>query len=722
YTVDPIFYGNSRPRNITKDDISMPYVRRVRVNEVFPNREQATNQADYLSVLNLAFYPAEKGPYNFDVNAVPGISSGMAVDGSLRDPASRWGGVMRKIDNTNFEASNVEYIEFWVMDPFIGTDGQDGRPKHSGGILYFNLGDISEDILRDGRKSFENGMPISAEVVDVDTTQWGRVPKIQSLVQTFDNDPATRRFQDIGLNGLNDEDERTFYRDYLMAVGALLGTTSEAYQRIYADPAQDDFCYFRSSSRWDTVAYSANKIEERYKYFNNPAGNSPSSANNPEDYPTQQTNYPNTEDINGDNTLSEAENYFQYEVPLYPDEMEVGKNYIVDIQRSHVTLANNEETDVNWYHFKVPIQTPTRTVGQIQNFQSIRFIRMFMREFSDPIILRFAALDLVKSDWRKYDQSLLEDDMHVSSNSGSTGFDISVVNIEENGSRTPVRYVLPPGIERVTDPADQNNRRMNEQSLSLTVTNLQDGDARGIYKTTNYDFRQFKKVEMYVHMEKVNEYDREVDGDIRLFVRVGSDFQDNYYEYEIPLSYTGWYESARELVWPDVNKVEIDLEAMVAVKEHRNQAIIDGVPGVLQTVPYAELIGKARYTVKGTPAINSVKSILIGIRNPQKQHAGDGDDGAPRSVNVWVNELSLNEFSKKSGVAFTARAQANLGDLGNISVGGSYSTANFGSIEQKIAELPQENIGSYDVSVNLELGKFVPEKVGLKLPVHYDIS
>ncbi|MDE6307722.1 MAG: cell surface protein SprA, partial [Bacteroidales bacterium] len=538
YTVDPIFYGNNRPRNITKDDISLPYVRRVRVTEVFPNREQATNQADYLSVLNLAFYPSEKGPYNFDVNAVPGISSGMTTEGLLRDPASRWGGIMRKIDNTNFEASNVEYIEFWVMDPFIGMDGLDGRPKHTGGTLYFNLGDISEDILRDGRKSFENGMPISATVVDVDTTQWGRVPKIQSLVQTFDNDPATRPFQDIGLNGLNDEDERTFYRQYLDSVRMLLGTASGAYQRIYDDPAQDDYVYFRSSTRWDTVAFSPNKIEDRYKFFNNPAGNSPSSANNPEDYPTQQTNYPNTEDINADNTLSEAENYFQYEVPLHPDEMQVGRNYIVDIQRSHVVLANNEETDVNWYHFKIPIQSPTRTFGQIQNFQSIRFIRMFLAKFSQPIVLRFAALDLVKSDWRKYDQPLLENDMHVSAGAANTEFDISVVNIEENGNRTPVRYVLPPGIERVTDPADQNNRRMNEQALSLTVTDLADGDARGIYKTTNYDFRQFKKVEMYVHLEKVNEYDREVDGDVRLFVRVGADFQDNYYEYEIPLSYT----------------------------------------------------------------------------------------------------------------------------------------------------------------------------------------
>lgn len=722
YTVDPIFYGNNRPKNVTKDDISKPYVRRIRINEVFPNREQATSQADYLSVLNLAFYPSEKGPYNFDAKPTPLFSSGIDELGNLRNPESRWGGVMRKIDNTNFESSNVEYIEFWVMDPFIEANGMDGQPKHSGGKLYFNLGDISEDILRDGRKSFENGMPITSDKTTLEATQWGLVPKVQSIVQTFDNDPNVRGFQDLGYNGLNDEDERNFYEDYLNEIRALFGEGSNAYRNASTDPASDDYAYFRSSSRWDTVNNSTKKIEDRYKYFNNPQGNSPSSANNPEDYPTQQTNYPNTEDVNGDNTLSEAENYFQYEVPIYPDQMQVGTNYIVDMQQSHVKLANGEETDVKWYQFKIPVQSPTKTVGQIQNLQSIRFVRMFLKDFKEPVVLRFASLDLVKSDWRKYDQTLLEDNVHVSTGTEMTEFDVSVVNIEENGSRTPIRYTLPPDIERVTDPADQNSRQMNEQSLSLKLKNLADGDARGVYKTTNYDFRQFKKVEMYVHLEKVNEYDHEQDGDVALFIRIGSDFQDNYYEYELPLSYTAWGESARDLVWPENNKVEIDLERLVGVKEARNAMIREGLKGISNSEPFSEWVGRAKYTVKGTPAINSVKSVLIGVRNPQKTAITDGDDGAARAVEVWVNELTLNEFKKKGGVAATARAQATLGDLGNISVAGSYSTANFGSIEQKISELPQENVGSYDISVNLELGKFVPEKAGIKLPVHYDIS
>ncbi|MEG2665991.1 MAG: cell surface protein SprA, partial [Bacteroidales bacterium] len=396
--------------------------------------------------------------------------------------------------------------------------------------------------------------------------------------------------------------------------------------------------------------------------------------------------------------------------------------FITDIRQAQVHLDNGKNTNVKWYQFKIPIRNPQKTVGQIENFQSIRFIRMFMRDFKEPVVLRFASLDLVKSDWRKYQQPLLEDGLHSSAGSEATEFDVAVVGIEENSRRMPIPYVLPPGIKRTTDPASQNNKQLNEQSLSLKVLDLADGDARGVYKNTNYDFRQFKKVEMDVHLEKVKEMDRAEDGDVQLFIRFGADFQDNYYEYEIPLSYTQWGESARDLVWPESNKVEIILDDLVNIKEHRNLLIRSGKSELSYATPYSEQIGKARYTVKGTPAISTVKSILIGIRNPLKHRYNDGDDGAPRSVEVWIDELSLNDFNKKGGVAATARIQASLGDLGNISVAGAYTSANFGTMEQKLTELPKNNTGSYDVSVNLELGKFIPEKAGVKLPVHYDIS
>ena len=141
------------PSNLTKDDLSRPYARAVYEPELFPYKDiPTTSLSTLMSVFNIAFYPEERGPYNYDVDGSEGFSRGLNEDGTLRDPETRWGGIMRKFDNTDFESSNYEYIEFWMMDPFIEN------PNHKGGKLYFNLGDISEDILRDGRKFFENGL------------------------------------------------------------------------------------------------------------------------------------------------------------------------------------------------------------------------------------------------------------------------------------------------------------------------------------------------------------------------------------------------------------------------------------------------------------------------------------------------------------------------------------------------------------------------------------
>lgn len=719
YTVDPLFYSSARPDNITDEDLSYHYTRRILVSEVYPTKELSSTESQTLSVLNLAYYPSERGPYNFDASPVAGVTSGVNPDGSLKNPETRWGGIMRKVSNTDFEASNVEYIEFWMMDPFIDRDGKNGHPRHSGGTLYFNLGDISEDVLRDGRKAFEHGLPTSELVENVDETQWGRVPSIQSIVNSFDNNPSSRKYQDVGLNGLSSEDEREFYSDFLQEMGRIAGVNSDAYRKLYDDPASDNYMYFRRGV-WDTVESSKTKIADRYKFYNNPEGNSPSTEDNPESYPTQQTNYPNTEDISGDNTLNEAENYYQYEVPLDPDKMKVGENYITDMYEATVPLKNKETAKVKWYQFKIPVKNPDKVVGQMQNLQSVRFVRMFLRGFKDPVILRFASLDFVRSDWRKYDNTLLENGEYVPGTS-STNFEVATVSVEENSSRQPVPYVLPPGIERVIDPSSQNNIEMNEQSLSLKVENLADGDARGIYKNTSYDMRQFKKIEMFVHMEKVNEMDNAVDGDVHLIVRLGSDYNDNYYEYEIPLSYTQWGQSARNLVWPEANNVEIDLKELVGVKERRNEFMRSQGTTSYTTV-YSEQIGKATYSVKGTPSTSSVKCILIGLKNPKRLRPGSSDDGLSKSVEVWVNELSLNEFNKEGGVAVTARAQATLGDVGSISVAGSYTQANFGQLEQKLTDLSQSNVGSYDVAVDLQMGRFLPEKAGVKLPVHYDLS
>ncbi len=726
YVIDPsIFYrSDSKPPNVSKNDISQPYAREVLEYEVFPNKEIPNGQPSNISILNLAYYPSERGPYNYDVEGKAGVSAGLNLDGKLKNPEQRWGGIMRKIESTDFEATNVEYIEFWMMDPFIGTDGQGGNPMHTGGQLYFNLGDISEDILKDGRKSFENGLPVSALVTNVDTTQWGRVPKLQALVNSFDNNPGSRAFQDVGYDGLNNIDESSFFeKNYIQKIINLYGTASPAYTFASVDPSGDNYHYFRGSDYDQNPLFS--NVNERYKNFNGPDGNSPTSDQSPESYPTNSTTMPNVEDINADNTLSESENYYQYVIDLKPTKMEVGQNYITDVHLAQgIPLANGAKTNVKWYQFKVPVRTPDKTVGKIQNFQSIRFLRMFLKGFDQNIICRFATLDLVKGEWRKYSNQLLTPGDYTPADQSTTTFNVSAVNIEENGKRTPVPYVVPPGIEREINNATTNLQKLNEQSLSMRILNLGDGDARAIYKTTDFDFRQFKNLKMYIHAEKAKIEEELNTGDLKVFVRLGSDFTQNFYEIEIPVAFTQWGTSSQqaELIWPAINEMIIDLDRLVKVKEHRNQLIRAGNNNVNYSSYFTENEANYKYIVVGSPSISNVNTIMIGVRNPKKQNLNDMDDMLPKSAEIWINELRLTDFNDKTGWAATARVRANLADLGDVAVSGTHSTAGFGSVEKKINETQKEDITSYDIATNLELGKFFPEKVGLKIPMHYDYS
>ena len=720
YRISNDFYNSgTRPSNITADDLSQPYARRIYEQEVFPNKDRVAGQPTYVYELNLAYYPEEKGPYNYDV-APTAFSAGITDSGTLVDPKSRWGGIMRKLDYTDFETQNIETIEFWLMDPFIEN------PNHTGGKLYINLGDVSEDILRDGRKAFENGLPTSALVVNVDTTIWGRVPTTQPIVNAFDNDAQSRMYQDIGYDGLGSThgltDEQAFFSDYLEAIAQRFGTASLAYQRAAEDPSGDDFRYFRSSY------YDANdvKITARYKLYNNPEGNSPVDEDTDEEYMTSASAYPNVEDINKDNTLSEAENYYQYEIDLRPDRMVIGENHIVDIQEArNVQLANGETTTCRWYQFRIPIREPDQKVGNINGFQSIRFMRMFLNDFEEPVILRFATLDLLYSTWRKYSEDLMQPGDYVTGTTEETSFNISTVNIEENGSRQPVPYVLPPGIEREEWYSSGNSyTQLNEQSMSLDVDQLSSGDARAIYRSTSYDLRQYGHMKMFVHAEKKYATDQMNDDDLVLFVRLGTDYTSNYYEYEIPLKFTPWNTPSDDAyaIWPRENNVDIDLQRMTEIKTNRNRRIRQGESGYSPTLLYSEMVEEKKYTVLGTPNLGKVKVIMVGVRNPKKESLTDGNNMLPKSAIVWINELRLSDYMNKGGWAAMALARTNLADVGNLSLYGSYTTANFGNLEDPLIKEELMNTFTFQTTFDMELAKFLPEEWGLHIPFYLDYN
>ncbi|MBQ9473663.1 MAG: cell surface protein SprA [Bacteroidales bacterium] len=716
YRIDRTLYSGRRPSNINDtDDILRPYVRSIIEQEISPNKSLVAGEHNFVYELNLAYYPTERGPYNYGVDSV-------GSDGCFTNPQRRWGGIMRSLDYTDFESQNIETIEFWLMDPFMDPVTGKHDDNIPGGKFVINLGDISEDILRDGKKAFENGLPTSEKVVNVDTTIWGRVPTTQPIVNAFDNDEESRKYQDVGYDGLSSADEQTFFNDsihgyFLDKMAAIISDrSSPAYAKLLADPSSDNFVHYFDNS-YDAPGVT---ISDRYKYFSNPEGNSPVGSDNNERYSTTATNYPNVEDINRDNTLSEAENYYEYEIVLTPN-MKVGENFIVDTHTSFlVEHPNGDRPPTLWYHFRIPIREPSCKVGTISGFQSIRFMRMYLTGFEKPIILRFASLELVYGTWRKYSESLLQPGDYVMGSEANTSFNISSVNIEEYGSRYPVPYNLPPGIEREQwYSTNSAATELDERSLSLDITDLGNGDARAVYRNTQYDLRYYDKLKMFVHAEAKGNENSLADDDLVLFVRLGSDYTSNYYEYEVPLKLTPWGVSKRDtnLIWPRENYVDIPLQKLVEIKTNRNNNYLS------KQVLYIETIDGHRCSVLGSPNLGKVKVIMIGVRNPKKEILSDGLDMMPKSVVVWVNELRLSDYnSGGGGTAAMVLARTNLADIGNLSFYGAYTEAGFGNLEDNLNKLEQVNTLNIQTTLNLELGKFLPESWAMRIPFYIDYN
>ncbi len=731
YVIDPMFLRQTSgltPACITNDVMSNNFVREVPETEVFPNKQSPNGVPVNIATLDMAYYPSERGPYNYCPPAglapyCAGIND--SASASLKNPASRWGGAMRAISTNDFEAANIEYIQFWVMDPF--NNDNPTANWNTTGNLYFDLGNVSEDILHDGYKSAENALPApstqssnNGNNVPVTTTRWGIVPTVQPLVNAFNSDANDRPYQDVGLDGMGDgttnPTEQTFFSSYLSSFN---GVAPNALGIVASDPSADDFHYFRGQDFDDNSVLT----RERYKKFNGLEGNSPVSTGS---YPTASTTLPNVEDINHDNNLSTTESYFQYHISLKPNDFAggVGTNYITNVYNTTgQNIKNGSTKPIKWYQFKIPIKSPELRVGNIENFQSIRFVRMFFKDCDKPVLLRFARLELVRDEWRKYGFDLLSPGLYIPNDDDLTQFDVAAVNIEENGSKQPVNYVLPPNIEREINAASANLIQLNEQSLLMSVCNLPDGKARACYKNTDLDVRNYKTMKMYIHGEaSTNTATPLHDNDLQVFIRLGTDYTDNYYEYDIPLqvtppgNYNGTSLDDQYKVWPSANEMVLELAKLTNAKEDRNTNIEKHTASL--TTEYSETDGTRTVVVKGNPTISAIRTIMIGVRNNKKLYPGDGDDGLAKCAQIWVNELRLSDFDQKGGWAANARVTAKLADLGTLSLSGSMYTAGFGSLENKTDQRKKDNMKQYDISSSLELGKFFKKDLGIHVPMY----
>ncbi len=657
YSIDPVLYTGSRPDDIPDTDLSDNATRQVRIEEIFPETDLQNGQTRALFPLDLNYDPTERGAYNFN----PDYAEGSGVTPKVKE---NFGGIMRSLTTTDFEQSNVEFIEFWLMDPFVDN------PENLGGKIVFNLGSISEDVLKDGRKQYENGLPAAGNPnFTPEPNTIGQVPNNQSLIYAFDTEGQERINQDAGYDGLNDQQEAQLFPGF--------GTE---------DPAKDNYQYFLQGQ---------GGILERYKRYNGTQGNSPDNLSNTN---RGNTAFPTTEDVNRDNTMNRIDRYYEYEIDIFPG-MDVGnddKGYISDVR---------EGTSARWVRFKIPIYEHNRAINGINDFRSIRFMRMYLTDFAEPILLRFGTLDLVRGDYRRYVQ--LGDNTVNDPTSGLNVFGSSEVVVTAVSEENTDGYVSPPGVRREELQNNNTTIREDEQSLSLSVDGLRSGDARGVYKNFNVDMRQYKNLELFLHAENFPVQNTLQDDELTAFIRMGNDFTDNFYQIELPLKLSDLRGSSPDAVWPEANRLNLPLSFLQEIKA---RVFAAGSNFDMTKLNAFDGPNNLKVGIKGNPSFGNIRVMMVGIKN---------DSGGTESGTVWFNEMRLSGLENQGGWAAVGSLDANIADFATVTTSGRLSTIGFGSIEQGPNERSKEDVKQYDFTTNVSLGQLLPKKLGLQIPFNY---
>jgi cell surface protein SprA len=735
YSVDPSTYINEgfggvgliseEIKNQANNNI---YTRAFSIQDVIPGR---SNQSFFTqlpsSILDLAYFPKEPGMYNYNTD--------LDESGYLKNPKKNFGSVMRGITfDADFDNSNVEFIEAWILDPFLAAV-QDGskngnKTNEKGGKLIFQIGDISEDVVPDSRFNFENGIKKGAsEFSSPVSTPWGYAPRTQFITDAFDNQEGTRLKQDVGLDGLSNEEERTFphIKNYIDKVSSVV-TDQEALEKIKADPSKDDFKYFLDAS-FDKNANTT--FLQRFQNYVGMENNAPPLNNNEIVTNQGSTNLADKEDINQDNTINEVEDYYQYEIDFKKNQLDVGKGYIVD------KIVRNSAT---WYLFRIPIRKPSSN-GKIDldGFKSIRFIRLVTTDWEEPIVLRFASLQFVSNQYRVYENSLSDKgEIEKRETDNTVKFNVSSVNAEENGcpaegecnikpGTTP--YVVPPGFVRDRDFNTQILTFQNEQSLRLSVENIKGGEARAIFKNTKADLNMYKRLKMFVHSENKDN----LDGIGAAFLRIGTDLKNNYYEIEIPKlknTVNGSIDDPN-IIWPKENEIDIPLSVLRNLKLERNRnnvpfnaiygdgkvrtvrGTISGSPNEAQDSISREYVIR----VKGNPDLSNVLVMMIGLKNNDTLNRTLG-----KEFTAWFNEFRVYGFDQENGEAGILSADIKLADVATVSLSGNFRNYGYGGVQDRISSRSRELNQGIGIASTIDIDKFFPLNWGLSVPlfVNYD--
>ncbi len=680
-------------------DRSSPYSRLVDELEIFPNRQRPVGFATELT-FDLAYYPNQKGPYNFELpdgyRFGQDSTAGLNPDNTLRAPQTRWAGIMSRLNTNDFEFANVEYIDFWMLNPFMPK--HDLSPISNNGSMYIQIGTFSEDILKDGKQQFEHGLPTSNLNLPTDPSSFGQVARKPPITNSFD--VTQREAQDLGIDGLSSlipthpNPEVAHFSNYVDVMRNHLNP--DAFAEFIKDPANDDFLSYR-----DNKIPPNTTVLEKYKRFTMPEGNSQIQVGN--QISTAYTANPDAEDLNLDKSLNEVESFYSYRIPFVNNNGQwVKTRFVTD----SVTVSKTTGNEV-WYRFRIPITQFDLKVGQIQDFRSIQSMRILFTGFDEQITFRMIKFQLGRNTWRRYlgDSCILDNPATLI---------LDKVDIEENSSKRPFRYVLPKGIQRERFFSNQfADLFQNESSLLIRKESFTPKCVQSVFRLGDNDFRRYKRLKMFVHAESPQDLPK---GAVSVFLRFGKDFTQNYYEYEIPLRQSpSLGDSAviqsQDSIWLAENEFDFPIQLLTDLKNQRN----------LNGLPYNTLFEMAdpdkpenKVKVFGNPNVALVRGIMIGIKNNTNQTIS--------SYEIWANELRLTGLEDRAGYAALARAEVTLADLGNLSLAGSYTSIGFGSVDQRLLDRSLEKVTQIDATTTLELGKFLPPKWNVAVPFSAQFS
>ena len=617
------------------------------------------------------------------------IIQAAANDNTLPNPEQNFGGIMRGLQTTDFERANVQFIEFWVMDPFIYPE----NTGNNGGQVVLNLGSISEDISKDGRKQYENGLPEDGGDANTISTEFSKLPSEQSLVYAFDTEGEARINQDAGFDGLNNAQEAQKFTDFAN----------------FDDPSNDDYIYFLNRD---------GSIVERYENFNGHQGNNPVevSQNN-----RGNSAFPDVEDVNRDNTMNTIDSYFEYKVPVFPgmsvnnntsSQAGINQDYITDVRETNTTLPNGEQLPVRWVQFRVPLNTSQEfAVGGIADLRSVRFMRMYLTDFDRKTHLRLGALDLVRGDYLTFKRPILPNGSDPETNGTTT---LSVQSVSQENT---TEYVSPPGVVREQLVNNNQSIREDEQSLAVLINNLESQDSRGVFKNFRVDMRQYESLEMFLHAQASPPPNVQLQDDQMVaFIRMGLDFTNNYYQIEVPLKVSDDGNLTPRGVWPVENDLNLPLDLLQEIKslvignDSFSNLDLNFFNENLEPVTGEEQTEALRVGIKGNPSFGDIRVLMLGVKNQTDQNI---------SGQVWFNELRLTGLKNQGGWAGLVNLDTNFADFATITATGSRSTVGFGAIEDGPNQRSREDIQEYDVTTGINMGMLLPQDWGIKIPFSY---